>query len=83
MMPIRITTAEKNNALLGTLREVSLVIAPGALCSFASEYIIRLVLKTALLLAEAADVSTTKLMMLAAAMMPTAARLGRTDSHLG
>ena len=68
------TTVEKNNALEGTLREVSFVNGTGALLSLASEYTIRLVLKTALLHAEAADVRTTKLTIPAAAAIPTATK---------
>ena len=44
----------------------------GAFLSLASEYTIRLVLKIALLHADAADVKTTKLMIPAAATIPTA-----------
>lgn len=68
------TTVEKNNAFEGTLKEVSFVKGIGALLSLANEYTIRLVLKIALLHADAADVSTTKLTMPAAAAIPTATK---------
>ena len=68
------TTVEKNNALEGTLRVVSLAKGAGAFLSLASENTIRLVLKMALLHAEAADVRTTKLTIPAAAAIPTATK---------
>lgn len=77
------TTVEKNNALEGTLLEVSFVNGAGALLSFASEYIIRLVLKTALLHAYAADVRTTKLTIPAAAAIPTATKTCTNGLSIG
>ena len=71
----KITSAENTTAFIGTLLERRRNMRRGALPSRAKVYTMRLVLKIPLLHADAADVSTIKFTIAAAATMPAAVKI--------